>query len=54
MVDGAHVVSAADPSFTVPLNGLLPAGAVAGIQTVTWNGYGGERPARRSPRPARR
>jgi hypothetical protein len=41
VVDGAHVVSAADPSFTVPLNGLFPAGAVAGIQTVTWTGYGG-------------
>src|SRR5579875_81316 len=40
VVDGAHAVSAADPSFRVPLNGLLPAGADAGIQTVTWNGFG--------------
>jgi len=41
VVDGAQVVSAAAPSFNVPLDGLFPAGAVAGIQTVTWNGYGG-------------
>ena len=51
VVDGAHVVSAADPSFSVPLNGLLPAGAVAGIQTVTWDGHdGGSRPAFSSTR----
>jgi RNA polymerase sigma factor (sigma-70 family) len=51
VLDGAHVVSAVDPSFSVPLNGLLPAGAVAGIQAVTWNGYeGGGQPALTSAR----
>jgi RNA polymerase sigma factor (sigma-70 family) len=40
VVDGAHAVSAADPSFSVPLDGLLPAGASAGIQVVTWDGLG--------------
>ncbi len=40
VVDGAHAVSAADPWFNVPLNGLLPAGADAGIQVVTWDGFG--------------
>jgi hypothetical protein len=39
VVDGAHIVSDADPSFTVPLNGLLPAGARAGIQLTTWRGF---------------
>jgi RNA polymerase sigma factor (sigma-70 family) len=40
VVDGAHAVTAFDPSFHVPLNGLLPPGANAGIQVVTWNGFG--------------
>jgi RNA polymerase sigma factor (sigma-70 family) len=40
VVDGAHAVSAFDPSFHVPLNGLLPAGANAGVQVVTWDGFG--------------
>jgi hypothetical protein len=40
VVDGAHAVTAADPSFSVPLDGLLPAGASAGIQVVTWDGLG--------------
>jgi len=51
VVDGAHVVSDAAPSFTVPLNGLLPAGASAGIQLTTWKGFGyGEDPALASRR----
>jgi RNA polymerase sigma factor (sigma-70 family) len=40
VVDGAHAVTAFDPNFRVPLNGLLPAGAEAGVQLVTWSGFG--------------
>jgi RNA polymerase sigma factor (sigma-70 family) len=41
VLDGAHEVSAADPSFHVPLNDLLPAGASAGIQVASWAGFTG-------------
>lgn len=40
VVDGTHAVTAFDPTFRVPLNGLLPAGANAGVQLVTWSGFG--------------
>jgi RNA polymerase sigma factor (sigma-70 family) len=40
VVDGAHAVTAIDPTFRVPLNGLLPGGANAGVQLVTWSGFG--------------
>ena len=45
VVNGAHAVTPASPSFNVPLGDLFPAGVVAGVQTVTWSGYGTGQPA---------
>jgi hypothetical protein len=41
VLDGAHVVDAADPNLSVPLDGLPP-GQRAGVRTVTWTPAGPE------------
>ena len=37
VLDGAHGVTAADPSYGVPLDGLLPRGSQAGVHAMTWD-----------------
>jgi RNA polymerase sigma factor (sigma-70 family) len=41
VLDGARLVPSSGPSFTVPIEGLLPPNQAAGVQAVTWQVPGG-------------